>query len=104
MEDFYNSDRAVSADRKHVASKVRICRLLCERLARNNYDSMLDLEFHGETWDDFLERLNSGRKIVTCHTLGHYGDRWGKYESYMMNQDIELLCKVIQKHIFTWWD
>lgn len=104
MENFYNSEHAISADRKHVASKVRICRLLCERLAENDYDSMLDLEYHSGDFNDFVRRVSNGQKTVTCHTLGHYGDRWMKYEDYMMKQDVELLCRIMQKHILTWWD
>lgn len=104
MEDFYNSKYAVSADTKDIASKVRICRLLCERIYQEDYGSMLDLIYHSDSFDDFLKRLNSGQETITCETIGWTGDRWMKYETYMRDQDVELLCKIIKKHSPSWWD
>ena len=97
MEDFYNSKYAISADSKKVASEVRVCRLLCNRLITNDYDEMLDVEWEWET-EDILPICYG------CHTIGWIADRWMDYEMQMRHQDLALLCKLIEKHAFTWWD
>ena len=104
MEEHFNSDRAISADAKKCARELYICRLLCKRLYLQEYDEMLNLVHLTIDFDDFIKRLNSGQKTITCNRLGWGGKRWMKYEDYMVTQDVEFLFKIMKKHIRCWWD
>jgi len=100
MEEFYRSERALSADRKNVATKMRTCHLLCERLIKDEYYHMLGrkLEMHCLEDGKFgIKTLDEGCKFGICSD-------WIHYESYMQKQDIRYLCKLIEKYIFEWWD
>lgn len=104
MEENFLND-AIIADAEKCAKEIHICRLLCKRLYENEYDDMLGLIHHSIDFDDFIQRINSGQKTITCGRLGWCDNTsWMRYEDYMIQQDLELLFKLMQKHIHCWWD
>jgi hypothetical protein len=103
MEENFINDAYV-ADAKKCAREIHICRLLCKRLIDCEYEEMLGLIHHSIDFDDFIQRLNSGQKTITCSRLGYGGKRWMMYEDYMIQQDLDLLFKIMNKHINCWWD
>lgn len=104
MEEFYESDRPWSMDAKKCLKRIKICRILCERLHTFGYNDMLDLKYHQKEFDKFIKALNAGEPTITCHTIGWVDKRWHKYEQHMKQQDLDLLCKLMKKYLFTWWD
>lgn len=103
-EFFYDENKCISQDHKKRAKEIKIARILCDRLYNENYDDMLDLVRWYDGFDDFIVRLNSQAKTITCNTIGWTGKRWGNYEDYMKQQDLDLLLKLFKKHLFDWWD
>ena len=104
MEEFYKSDKAISVDSKKLAKDMRICWLLCERLINGHYLNMLDMQYHQTNFENFIAALNKGEATITSHTVSWTFNRWMKYEDYMRKQDLDYLCKLLQKHLFSWWD
>ena len=100
MEDFYHSKYAISADRKDCATKIHVCKLLCDRLITNDYYFTLGRKIKMYPNNKGIlqfEILEEGCQLGICKDLDHY-------ESYMQKQDLKLLCKIIQKNLFSWWD
>ena len=98
MEKFYRSKYAISADRKDCATKIHICRLLCNRLIEDEYYDMLQrkIEFHWGSSSQ-IKVLDEGCQLGICKDWVHYDD-------YMQKQDLEYLCKLLRKHLHSWWD
>lgn len=99
MEKFYRSKYAISADRKDCATKIHICTLLCNRLINDEYYDMLGRKCKISNNDNIfnLEVIDECCQLGICKNCGNY-------EAYMQKQDLELLCKLIQKNLFSWWD
>ena len=91
MEKFYKSDNTVCVDAERHTKSIKICRILCDRLIADDYMDCLGLEF---TKFDKTGQQNN---------LGICSD-WLSYDDYMQKQDLELLCKLIRKNLFSWWD
>lgn len=117
MEKFYESNDPVCVDAEKHAKSIKICRILCDRLIADEYHDMLGREIE-INWDADLSNnfgltdnkdsnlkikgisfktLNEGCQLGTCKDWSHYDD-------YMRKRDLELLCKIIQKNLFSWWD
>jgi len=107
MEEFYNSNMAMSADAKHVAKQVRICKLLCKRLIEEDYTSPWeDRNFKAFDQFDFVDEGKGVLRLVdNCTDLERKYIDWGfKYKEKMIQQDIDLLLRIIKKQVRTWWD
>jgi len=91
MEEFYESNDPVCVDAEKHAKSIKICRILCDRLIADEYMDCLGLEFEG--WNLSFQSCSLG----VC-------SNWLRYGDYMQKQDLELLCKIIQKQLFSWWD
>ena len=78
QRDFFNSKYAMSADAKSQAKKIHVCVLLLDRLLNIDYD-------------------------IVHKKPGWFGREY-KYECYMEKQDLDYLCKMLNKHLFCWWD
>lgn len=76
QRDFFNSKYAMSADAKNQAKKIHLCVLLLDRLIKEDY-----ISFTCGTWHECYEQ-----------------------ETYLQRQDLDYLCKMLNKHIFCWWD
>jgi len=100
LEKYYSSNNY----NKKMTQKLRVCRLLCKRLTVEDYSSMLDLEIRSRDLKTTFAMLAVGKPVVVCHSLGYYGNRWVHYEDYMQKQDLDMLCNLIRKYAFTWWD
>lgn len=91
MEEFYESDKPNLMCAKENIKSIKTCRILCERLLDSEYMNCLGLKFK-----DF-------NLIAQRCKIGISSD-WLNYENYMEKQDLELLCKILQKRLFTWMD
>lgn len=94
MEEFYESDKPNCVDAEKHAKSIKICRVLCNRLIADEYMDCLGLEFEPE--------LVGGLQFQSCK-MGICFD-WLHYGDYMQKQDLELLCKILRKNLFSWWD
>lgn len=101
MEEFYRSSNAISANSLDVASQVHTCRLLCKRIVEDDYTTPWDelnkpvfarFNWHGLNDNDETE-LEKKRIMWAIER-----------EDQQRNQDIQYLCRIIQKHIWCWWD
>ena len=82
--------------------KIHTCELLLRRIIDDDYLFALNIDWHYDKNKDFSALL---WKETLCHTLNWAGDkRWLYYSDYMKKQDLDLLCKLINKHLFSWWD
>ena len=70
--------KGCAVDSKKMARQIRICALLCERIKKDNYDS-------GPFWI-------------------HSTTNWLYYTESIIDQDVRLLTKMLNKHMRTWWD
>ena len=94
MEDSYrNHSHTVSAP--HYAKQVHLAGLLVKRLQQ---DTHTDSAFpYVETGPNFMDFEFVRRPMVPKQEL------W-EYEKYMKQQDLDYLCKIINKNLFYWWD
>jgi len=83
MEKFFESNDSLSPDSKQRAKEIKICRILCERLIKHDYTT---------PWDKLED------------TVFLWLQKFERREYYMPQQDINYLCKMIQKHVQKWWD
>jgi hypothetical protein len=105
----------VGADR--TAHRLRICRCLCKRLAEEKYTTPYDernkphLDWVGKKIEESFHKEPNENGFITI--IGHNEpdepeDRWirprHEHEEKMIQQDIDLLCKIIQRHVRGWWD
>ena len=119
MEKFYRSEYAFSADWKDTATKIHLCKLLCDRLIADDYYEMFGREYKTDDFLSFeLQKGGISQKggILQKGSILQKGDisqkegqlriwsNWAEYEVYMQNQDLEYLCKIMQRHLFKWWD
>ena len=80
MEEYQERSR-LSRDWKEVRDEIKTARLLCERIANEDYVPFIDGKFMFPFWKNSWD-----------------------YEEYMINQDLELLSKLLTKKSRTWWD
>jgi len=105
----------VSSDRN--AHTTMICKNLCKRLADDDYTNPYEKRNRPHTeW--FRKKLQEAMHreldekgcivIVRHYKLDEPDSRWilpaHEHEVYLADQDLELLCKLIQKHSRGWWD
>jgi hypothetical protein len=98
------------------AKKINTCRILCTRITKDNYYDNVFANFH-KKWGrtkldskkiegtDFLELLIDA-DLTEEQKLEKIKDRkhlW-KEEDYLKKQDLDLLFKLMRKHIQYWWD
>ena len=112
---FREHGHLVSADRN--AHNIKICKNLCKRLHEGNYTNLYEKRnnphsewFSKKIKESFCKEPNENGFITI---VNHYepdepDSRWilpaHKHEEYLANQDVDLLCKLIQKHVRGWWD
>lgn len=105
MEKFYRSKYAMCVDSEKNAEEIHVCKALCDRLIADDYHDMLGrkVKLH---WGAIgksgygtahFETLDKGCQLGICKDWIHYEDR-------MYAQDLELFCKILQKHLRGWWD
>ena len=71
-----------AVDSEKTAHEIKICKLLLDRLIKADYIMTPEK-----------------RKIFPIK-----GSKMIDYEDMMMNQDLSLLTKIINRKVFTWWD
>ena len=110
MEQFYGSEWAVSADAPEMIHQCRICRILCERIIAEDYTTPYDdrnKPYHDQFILLFKKHLESEENSFSFNQ----DEKENKaclleytHEDMMLCQDIEYLCKMIQKYSQCWWD
>jgi hypothetical protein len=98
MEKFYKSDCALSADRLKAARRIKVCRILCQRLYLDDYSTRWgDPTITCFDFEDFAKKIYTAVDIRGMHVDAEHAE-------YMQKQDLDLLCKMMKKHANTWWD
>lgn len=117
MEKFIRED-GIHVKNKRDAHKIKVCVLLLERMIEDVYHDHA-YENHYKKWGDphikFLEC-----EYEDCHEIKfEYKNvkteedekqkfkefrRCMKHERYLTQQDLDLLFKMMNKHITSWWD
>lgn len=99
------------------AHQMMVAANLCERLADQEYTTPWDKEANTSALRlfEYMEHhveVRGNKGMTVCTSRGYVEDkylhdcsRWaGKREDQMKQQDLELLCKILRKHLFKWWD
>jgi hypothetical protein len=82
MEEFFYSNKPIIIGATKVAHQIKICRILLERLIKDNYIP-----------DNYLEE----RDRKKCKRIIDHADM-------LQQQDLDLLFKIMNRKIRTWWD
>jgi hypothetical protein len=101
------------------ADQVKICVLLLDRLIKDEYHENA-FKRHEEKWgeaefnfEDLEEKPDQCRLLITRLNVKTKKDeeqerkdfmRTSKHSDQMKNQDVEMLFKIMNKHIQGWWD
>ena len=91
---------------------IRICEILCERILDDDY-CVLKHKAHDGKWGDYREPLFGGgvfslnrTKTFSKEDEKKENDEFFeilKHEEYLREQDLKYLCRMISKHLFSWW-
>ena len=80
-------------------------------LLRRKLQQMIALDGMGVSWPQKQEKMHLCVLLLDRLIEEDYIDvprigwpEWWKYEDYMIEQDVALLFKTMQKHIRCWWD
>jgi hypothetical protein len=116
----YDADRYkrmgthVGNDRR--VRQIRTAAILCKRLDEQDYTTPWDKEFEqagNNLWNYMENHTETMGSNLIVHTSRGYieskrlsdASRWAiRREDDMRKQDLEYLCKLLQKHLFKWWD
>lgn len=104
-------------DAQKIARKMRLCVLLLERLMKDDYND-LAFYFHNKKWgepefnlidvDDEYKKLDITHENVNTkeEEEQHFKEykRCSEHEDMLREQDLDMLFKLMRKHIQTWWD
>ena len=82
MEKFYASDEPIALGAKKTLKNIKTCRILLDRLIKDDYLP-----------DAFLREEDRKK----CKRMIDHSDM-------LQNQDVNLLFKLMRKHIRSWWD
>ena len=96
---------------QHKKRKIYICILLLQRLVNEEYEDKL-FEAYEKKWGQakFTTQPSfnvSYEKVITEKDKTQSEKemlKLMKHAQYLQYQDLEYLCKLFQKHLFTWWD
>ena len=116
MENHFRH-KGICVSAKGNANKMKVCRLLCQRLIDGNYTNPY-VERNRSHFDWFEKKMlesfdrepnEDGFILVIDHNEpDEPDDRWilpaHKHEEMLIDQDVELLCSMIKKYVRGWWD
>jgi len=99
------------------AKQTKICYLLLKRLMEENYTTPYDKRnkphfdwFSKKMKESFTKESDeNGMICIVSHDESDEPDaRWiipaSKHEAEMIQQDIDLFCKIFSRHVQEWWD
>ena len=110
MEEFWYSDDPWSANQEKVAKKVKLCRLLCDRIVNHDYlmNVLIPVEkkygelkmYFEKTDNPNLQRMvfNETPEERKAHLRAYH------HSDYMEKQDKKMFFNILQKHIDKFWD
>jgi hypothetical protein len=85
----------IHAKKDKQVKELKTCKLLCKRLVENDYI----------TGCPPTEIVSWGPMEIVSYDEGFIGKTLDvNYDGYMEQQDVDLLLKLMKKHIRTWWD
>lgn len=85
----------IHASVKRQVKQLKTCELLCKRLVENDYITSCPPN----------EVVEWSPLTIISHDEGFIGKPLdADYDGYMEQQDVNLLLKLMNKHIRTWWD
>lgn len=98
--------------RNKTADKIKICILILDRLIKDNY---LDnaLEKHNEKWGEGEFQFKNNEFHIKYENIKNKDDEQKqqkdfraavKHQNYLREQDLDILFKLLRKHIQSWWD
>ena len=105
---------ACGCDRR--ARQMKVAAALCKRLHEQDYTTPWDKEAQEsgrKLWDYISShKRDEGSVFVYYSSEGYEPDplllkkaRWAhEREDAMRKQDLNYLCHILQKHLFSWWD
>ena len=105
MEEFWYSDDPWSANQEKVAKKVKLCRLLCDRIVNHDYlmNVLIPVE---QKYGELKFHWEKDNKMVFDETPEEAKTRMRAYKhaDYMEVQDKKMFFNILQKHIDKFWD
>ena len=105
-------EHGVHVDAEKDADKIRKCVLLLERIMADEYMEE-SLKYHDEKWGETIMDFKGGGVLFKHENVKTKKDEIEERKSFksamvheenMRKQDIDLLFKMMSKHIQTWWD
>lgn len=106
MEKYFRY-HGVAVGNERCAKQIQICKNLCKRISYGYWDQS-GFEQHWKKWGDIVWEPYLGH--ANCKTDEDYkkereeSQKLLKKEDYLRDQDIELLFKIMKKHMLGWWD
>lgn len=96
---------------QHKKRKIYICILLLQRLVKEEYENTL-FDAYEKKWGNANFTSQPSFNLTYEKITTDKDKKQAKKEmievlkqaQYLQQQDLEYLCKLFQKHLFTWWD
>lgn len=113
MEQFFESNYAMSMDANKYAKQIMVAKNLAKRLAEESHleNAMLFYDQKYEVYNPFEntiphEKLEGFQRLLPDPDKDRSKafDKCCKHSSYMKKQDQEYLFNYLNKHINAWWD
>jgi hypothetical protein len=118
MENYFENG-SIILDTKKVAKRIRICRILIDRLRKNEYEDFLhdklDRKWGKAKFD--WKPINDKKELYELNIIRKYiktkedKEKYSKeikqiceYANKQRNQDKEYFSKIFTKYLDTWWD
>lgn len=108
-------EKGITVNSNQYAKQMLTAAILCKRLSSPNYTTPWD-KGRAESTHRFFEYMEAHEEKIgnlIIHSSAGYVEepslkrefKWAMdREEEMQNQDRDLLLKIIQKHLFEWWD
>lgn len=116
--EFFFRNNAHFIRKERVADRIKICKLLLERIIKDNYADKMYKD-HDIKWgelrlkfvpykdnENYQELLCSRERVTDKNKEKETKEflRIHEHEERMKKQDIQFLCRTINKYVNTWWD
>jgi len=110
MEDLHRN-YGHSLDNRKIADKIKVCKLLLDRLIKDEYYENA-FKNHDKKWGELELDWNSNCLIKRPYAITEKEkekelkefNRLCQHELYLRRQDINYLFKLMAKHVEGWWD
>jgi hypothetical protein len=113
----FHAKHGITVGAPRYAEQMRTCYLILERLMKENYTTPYDernkphFEWFSKKFDRSMERKANENGCVTIIRRNEPDEpeaRWiipaNEHEAKLIQQDIDLFCKIFSRHVQEWWD